>query len=140
MKLTKNTKTMIAAIALAGAAGTIGVAFTSTGVTTTGQAALPQFVGGTVRQDVDGATLEGIVYAFTDETNTAVTSVTLTFVDNLTDGKIPTIALSGGAGGAYTCTAVEVVTFESLCTTLGAEYVGLTEIAVTVPGTNNVVI
>jgi hypothetical protein len=105
---------LITALSVAGVAVAAGSAFTGTGVTTAGQATVDQFVGGTVNQSVTGATLNSIEYGFTDGTKTAVNKVTLTFSD-ATDGKTPTIALSGGTPATFTCTAIDGTTFKSVC-------------------------
>jgi hypothetical protein len=135
MKLTKNLKTMIAAVALAGAAGTVGVAFTSTGMITSGEAANDQFVGGMVSQNVTGGNLSDIVYGFSDgPANTLVNTVTLTFADDNTDGLVPTIDLLGVTEAGWSCAAIVVATNVSACA--GAAIVGVTGIEVTVPNAN----
>lgn len=105
---------LITALSVAGVAVAAGSAFTGTGVTTSGQAAADQFVGGTVNQSVTGATLNSIEYGFTDGTKTAVNKVTLTFAD-ATGGRTPGIALSGGTPAVFTCTPIDAITFESVC-------------------------
>jgi hypothetical protein len=133
MSIPKRAKLMVAAISVLGAVGIAGTAFTSTGVTTTGQAASAQFVGGTVTQSVDGATLSSIAYGFADGTNTAVNAVTLTFANDLTDGMTPTVAFTGGdAEATFTCAAVEATGHTSTCSPDGANRSGITSIAVTV--------
>jgi len=111
----RTSAKLITALSVAGLAVAAGSAFTGTGVATAGQAASAQFVGGTVSQSVTGATLNSIVYGFTDGTKTAVNVVTLTFADANTDGKIPTIALTGGTPTDFTCTAIAVTTHVSTC-------------------------
>jgi hypothetical protein len=137
MQITKRAKIAVGAMALVGAtglAGLAGSAFTGTGVTTTGSAASPQFVGGTVSQSVSGATLSNIAYGFTDTTNTAVNQVTLTFADASADAKIPTIAFTATAAVPFTCSAIESTGHTSTCapTTGGTSQSGATAIAVTV--------
>lgn len=133
MNRTKRAKIMIAAIALVGAVGVSANAFTATGLATSGQAASGQFVGGTVSQSVNGATLTSIVYGFTDGTNTVVDEVTLTFANDLTDGMTPTVAFTGGDAGTFTCAAiaVEAGSNTSLCD--GDTVTNITGINVTVP-------
>jgi hypothetical protein len=123
---------LITALSVAGVAVAAGSAFTGTGVTTAGQAAANQFVGGTVNQSVTGATLNSIEYGFTDGTKTAVNQVTLTFAD-ATGGKTPTIALSGGTAATFTCTAIDATTFESVCDAAATtSQTGVTSASITV--------
>ncbi|MDQ0212638.1 hypothetical protein [Arthrobacter bambusae] len=129
----RKSAKIFTALSVAGLAVAAGSAFTGTGVATAGQAASDQFVGGTVSQAVTGATLDSIVYGFTDGTNTAVNQVTLTFADANADGKIPTIALTGGTGTPFTCTAVAVTTHISTCSPgTGLSQSGVTSASVTV--------
>ncbi|MHA7153473.1 hypothetical protein [Arthrobacter sp. TMN-50] len=126
----KSTK-LVAALAVAGLAFAGGSALTGTGLSTT--AGSTQFVGGTVSQSVTGATLSSLVYGYTDNTKTAVNSVTLTFAD-ATGGKTPTIALTGGTATTFTCTAISATTFVSTCSPgTGLSQSGVTSAAVTVP-------
>src|SRR5688500_16355815 len=110
----RKSAKIITALSVAGLAVAAGSAFTGTGVATAGQAASGQFVGGTVSQSVTGATLNSIVYGFTDGTKTAVDKVTLTFAD-ATGGKTPTIALAGGTEVTFLCTAIDAGTHVSVC-------------------------
>jgi len=94
----KSSKLLVAATA-AGLIATAGSAFTGTGISTTGTAAADQFVGGQVSQSVTGATLSTIAYDFTDETNTLVDGITLTFTDsNATASRLPYRALTQTGG------------------------------------------
>ena len=122
---------MFAAVAVVGAGGLAGSAFTASGITN--NAGATQFVGGTVSQSVTGATLSSVAYSFGDApANTAVRSALLTFADATTDGMTPTVELSGGNAVAFTCTAIEAIGHTSTCTTAGADRTGVTGIAITV--------
>jgi hypothetical protein len=126
----KSTK-FLGALAVAGLLAAGGSAFTGTGVTN--NAGATQFVGGTISQNVTGATLSSVVYAFGDApANTAVHSVALTFADANSDGKTPTIAFAGGNAVAFTCDVIAVTTHLSTCTTDGVDRVGVTSLAITV--------
>jgi hypothetical protein len=105
---------VITALSVAGLAVAAGSAFTGSGLSTTGMAASTQFVGGTVSQSVTGATLNSVVYGFTDGTKTAVNQVTLTFAD-ATGGKTPTLSLAGGGTATFACDAIDADTFVSVC-------------------------
>lgn len=134
MSISKRIKYALAAAALIGAAGSATIASTGTGVATTGTAASPQFVGGTVSQSVTGATLSDIGYSFTDASNTAIDQIVLTFADANTDAKTPTIAFSASTPVDFTCTAVESTGHTSTCTPTanGTSQTGATGISVTV--------
>ncbi|MFD1212690.1 hypothetical protein ACFQ36_11640 [Arthrobacter sp. GCM10027362] len=124
----RTSAKFLTAATVAGLTFAAGSAFTGAGVTN--NAGATQFIGGTVTQTVTGATLNSVVYGFSDApANTTVNEVTLTFGDT-TDGKIPTIALTGGAGTAFTCTAIDPETNVSSCT--GGSQADLESIAVTV--------
>lgn len=128
----RKSAKIFTALSVAGLAVAAGSAFTGTGVTTSGQAASEQFVGGTVNQTVTGATLDSLVYGFTDGTKTAVNEVTLTFAD-ATGGKTPTLSLTGGTAATFTCTTVDGTTFVSVCTAAtGTSQTGVISAAVTV--------
>lgn len=102
----RKSAKIITALSVTGLAVVAGSAFTGAGLTTTGTASSAQFVGGTVSQAVTGATLDSLVYGFTDGTKTAVNQVTLTFAPGV-DGKTPTLSLDGdGALTAFTCGAI----------------------------------
>ena len=135
MNITKKTRLAIGVVGLSAAVGlAAGGAFTGTGVTTTGQAAAAQFVGGAVSQSVTGATLDSIVYSFTDATKITINSVLLTFTDHLADGKAVTIGFTGGSSTAFTCTAVAPigVTANSSSTCTGGTATAIASITVTV--------
>ncbi|MCW2493940.1 MAG: hypothetical protein JWN47_3304 [Frankiales bacterium] len=131
----KSTK-FLAAVAFAGLAAAGGSAFTGSGLSTSGSAAADQFVGGTVSQAVTGATLSNVAYTYSDGTKTAVTAITLTFV-NTTDGRTVAVTPSGGSAGVGTFGCGVVASNASSCTyTAGTDtltgYNGLNSLAVTV--------
>jgi hypothetical protein len=114
---------LITALSVAGLAVAAGSAFTGAGVTTDGQAAADQFIGGTVSQTVTGATLERIDYEFAaGGTNTAVNKVNLKFTaDAKINSKTPALKLHAAtevdfecapiaADGTTSCTPPEGVT------------------------------
>ena len=111
----RTSAKVFTALSVAGLAVVAGSAFTGAGLSTGGDAAAPQFIGGTVSQSVDGATLTDLVYGFTDGTKTAVNQVTLTFADGA-DTKVPVLALTGGGGATFTCAAIDTDTHLSVCT------------------------
>jgi hypothetical protein len=110
----RKSAKLITALSVTGLAVVAGSAFTGAGLSTTGQANSAQFVGGTVSQSVTGATLDSLVYGFTDGTKTAVNQVTLTFAD-ATGGKTPTVSLTGGGTATFTCAPINATTFVSVC-------------------------
>lgn len=132
---TTNRKKLIGAVAVVGILAAGGSAFTATGLTSTAGAS--QFIGGTVSQAVTGATLNGITYGFTDATNTAVDTVTLTFAADAV-GKHVAIALAGNGASTSSCTDVHGVDtdgvisgpYTSECTV--SDYSGANGINVTV--------
>jgi hypothetical protein len=131
LRITPRNKLVFGAIALASAFAVAGSAFTGTGVTN--NAGSTQFVGGTVSQSVTGATLSTVTYSFGDApANTAVHSVALTFANADSDGKTPTIGFTGGNAVAFSCTEIAETTHLSTCTTVLADRVGVTSLAVTV--------
>jgi hypothetical protein len=134
----RTSSKIVAALAAAGLAAAAGSAFTATGLNTSGTAALPQFVGGTVNQAVSGGTLDSIVYSFTDGTNSAVNGITLTFANTNTDGRTVTAVATGGNNGTFTCEDVaDTTTMISTCTygagaDLAVGTTGITSLAVSV--------
>lgn len=142
MNLSKRVKISAGAFAAIGLVAAGGAAFTSTGVTTTGQAASAQVIGGTITQSVTGATLSSIVYGYTDATNTAINQVTLTFANANADGLTAAIAFTTDAGGtpvAFTCENVgATTTMVSTClpTATGTSQTLTASIAVTIGSTN----
>jgi hypothetical protein len=108
----RTSAKVISALSVAGLAVVAGSAFTGAGLIN--DAGSTQFVGGTVNQEVSGATLDTLVYGFTDGTKTAVNQVTLTFAD-ATGGKTPTVTLTGGGIATFTCAAINGTTFVSVC-------------------------
>jgi hypothetical protein len=127
----RTSTKLIGAVAVAGLVAAGGSAFTATGITN--NAGSTQYIGGTVSQDVTGATLSSVTYSFGDApANTAVHSVALVFADATTDGKTPTVAFTGGNVVAFTCDVIAVGTHLSTCTTAGADRVGVSSLAITV--------
>jgi hypothetical protein len=111
----RKSAKLITALSVSGLAVVAGSAFTGAGLSTTGQAADDQFIGGTVTQDVTGATLNSLVYGFTDGTKTAVNKVTLTFAPGAA-GKVPVVVLTGDDPSAtFTCSAIDAATNVSVC-------------------------
>lgn len=136
MRISRRTKVAVAAAAVVGAIGTAGAAFTATGLTATGSAASPQFIGGSITQAVSGATLSNVAYSFTDATDTAIDQVVLTFADPNSDGMTPTIAFSAPTPVDFTCSAVESEGHTSTCTPTddGDSQTGAAGLTVTVAG------
>ncbi|WP_234754152.1 hypothetical protein [Arthrobacter ramosus] len=128
----RKSAKILTALSVAGLAVAAGSAFTGTGVTNA--AGETQFVGGTVSQSVTGATLTNIAYSYADAgPNTLVNSIALTF-SGTADGRVVSVAPSGGSGGTFTCTAVSsnasTCTFVPATTETG--YTNLGSLAVTV--------
>jgi hypothetical protein len=132
---------VLGALAVAGVAASGGTAFTGAGLTAGGTAASAQYIGGTVSQDVTGATLNTIAYHFADAAKLHMDSTTLTFANAESDGKTVTVVAGTGYGGdatKITCSTVEAVGHTSTCTAKNdadvvTGYVtGLASIAVTV--------
>ena len=130
----RTSTKIVSALAAAGVVAAAGAAFTATGIETSGNADVPQFIGGTVSQAVTGATLNDIEYGFVgggSGPKTAISSITLTFTDSNADGMTVAAVPSGGAGSAFTCTAVSGT--GSTCTAVDpAGYTGLTLMTITV--------
>lgn len=109
----RTSAKIVTALSVTGLALAAGSAFTGAGLVNA--AGSSQFVGGTVSQTVTGATLNSLVYGFTDGTNTAVDKVTLTFAEGAAT-KVPTLSLTGdGAAAVFTCGAIDAVTGISVC-------------------------
>lgn len=119
----------LAAAALA-AMGTS--ALTGSGLSTSGSAAAPQFIGGSVTQSVTGATMTSVAYGFADTTNTAIHSAVLTFANADADTKAVTLVFTGGNAAAFTCTAIEATNHTSTCTADTADETGAASAAITV--------
>ena len=112
MSITKRAKIITGVVALTGAAVATGGAFTAGGLSSSAGNA---FVGGSVDQTINGATISAIVHDV-DEAANEITSVELTFGDATADGMVPTITFSGATdNGGYTCAAVDATTNLSLC-------------------------
>jgi hypothetical protein len=121
----------VGVLAVAGLIALNASAFTGTSLKS--NAGSSQFVGGTVSQSLTGATLSSIVYSFGDApANTMVHSVALTFADVNSDGRTPTVELTGSAAVVFNCTEIAVTTHLSTCTTSGAD-IGVNSIEITVP-------
>ncbi|MFP5576660.1 MAG: hypothetical protein ACLGIZ_00325 [Acidimicrobiia bacterium] len=91
----------------------MGGAFTAGGITN--NAGTSEFVGGSVDQTITGATLSSVVHDV-DHVNNKINSVTLTFGDAATAGKVPVITFTGStANGNYTCAPVTADSHVSLC-------------------------
>jgi hypothetical protein len=99
-----HKRKFFAALAVAGVVAAGGSAFTGGGI---GSNPADQFVGGNVAQNVVGTTVTGVAYD-TDEAANTITSVTLTFGNELVDGKTPTLDFTGTGDQPYTCAAVAV--------------------------------
>lgn len=126
MNISTRAKALVGAVAIGGAAIAMGGAFTAGGISGTAHET-PAFVGGSVDQTVEGATLNTIAYDV-DEANNKISTVTLTFNDNKSEGKVPTIAFDSGT--ATDCTAV--ATMSSTCT-LTDQTVQISTVTITVP-------
>jgi hypothetical protein len=143
MNINKRAKVVIAAAALIGTAGIAGTAFTATGVLATGNAATPQFVGGTVSQTITGATLTNIEYGYDAVDHLNVDEVLLTFADSNADGQHVTLTPHSSAGtpdtDTFTCTDVSTTATVSTsdCTITGGTgaYTGLDSIDILVGST-----
>jgi hypothetical protein len=129
---------IVAGLAAAGLAAAGGSAFTATGLATSGTAASAQFVGGTISQAVTGGTLSSIAYGYTNPTNTAVNTITLTFANANADTRAVTAVATGGNNGTFTCENVAATTtMISTCTygagaDAAAGTTGITSLAVNV--------
>ncbi len=116
----RTSAKFLTAVAVAGLVAVTGSAFTAGGL---GANPAAQFVGGKVTQSVVGTTVTGVVYD-TDEAANTISSVTLTFGNELVDGKTPTLVFGGTGTQPYACAAVAsgVGANTSVCTptTLGS--------------------
>ncbi|RKO25306.1 hypothetical protein D7Z96_05675 [Pseudarthrobacter phenanthrenivorans] len=125
----RTSAKIITALSVTGLALAAGSAFTGTGVVNA--AGSSQFVGGTVSQTVTGATLNSLVYGFTDGTNTAVNKVTLTFAEGVA-GKVPTVSLTGGTATTFSCGAIDVSGVSVCDAAVGTSQSGVSSASVTV--------
>jgi len=107
----------LGALAIAGTVAVGGSAFTGTGLANS--AGATQFIGGTIDQTVTGATLNGVVYGYSDDTHTAVSSVALTFAAPLSAAQDVSVALTDGA-------VVPITTTDWTCTTTDGTLVTIT--------------
>lgn len=114
----RTSSKFLSAVAVAGLVAATGSAFTAGGL---GSNPADQFVGGNVAQNVVGTTVTSVVYD-TDEAANTISSVTLTFGNELVDGKTPTLVFGGTGTQPYTCAAVTVAVGAntSLCSPTGA--------------------
>ena len=108
---------LLGGIAVAGAVAAGSTAFTASGITATTTAGA-SFLGGTVSQGVDGATVGSVVFHFTSAANTSIDSVTITFTDAAATGKTATVTAVGPATPpVFTCGAIAgAVTSAVTCT------------------------
>ncbi|WP_104172052.1 hypothetical protein [Arthrobacter sp. Y81] len=131
----RKSAKIITALSVAGLAVAAGSAFTGGGLSTSGTAAEDSYVGGSVTQNINGATLTDTSYAYVvGGSNTAVASVTLTFADEpATYGKTVTAALGGGSGTNLTCAgALGAVNHVVTCSSDGVGYASADSLTVTV--------
>lgn len=129
----RKSAKIITALSVAGLAVAAGSAFTGGGLTST--AGETKFVGGSVTQSIKGATLEGINYTYVaGGSNTAVSSVTLTFADDVaTYGKTVGALLGGGTGTNLACVgALDEINHAITCSSDGTGYSNASSLAVTV--------
>lgn len=103
MNINTRIKGIIGAVALVGAFGVAGGAFTAGGVSDT---SADGFVGGTVTQTVTGAVVTNVDYAVSVANE--IDTVTLTFAGGV-DTKAVAIAFDDGSS-AYTCEDVGAIT------------------------------
>ncbi|WP_433297710.1 hypothetical protein ACQP2F_41700 [Actinoplanes sp. CA-030573] len=101
---------LLGGVAVAGAVAAGATAFTGSGITPTTTTS-KSFIGGTARQQVYGASVDKIVYTWTDGTKTVLTGFDIYFTDTTVETKVPTVAQNttggswAGASG-FTCNAV----------------------------------
>jgi hypothetical protein len=125
----KTPTKVITALALAGIAVAGGAAFTATGVDMTAPAT--QFLGGTVSQAVQGATLSNIAYTYVNPDHLAVQTITMTFAGAEGQGKVVTLAANGGSG-TFDPVAETAENSGIYLATSTAGYTGLSSINITV--------
>lgn len=118
----RNMVQLLGGVAVAGVVAAGSTAFTANGGIAfggSGTGTAAQFVGGTVTQNVTGATLSAVDYTFSDAAKTLLTVIQLTFAD-ATSGKTPTVVTTGvtasGSAPTWTCTAIDGSTYISSCT------------------------
>jgi hypothetical protein len=117
---------LLGGVAVAGAVAAGTTAFTGSGLTATTNTA-KSFIGGTVTQNINGATIDHVDYTFTDATKTVMTGFDVTFTDTTVDTKTPTASLSTTGGtwaGATTvsCNPVATNTAKVTNCTLASNY------------------
>lgn len=117
MNLTKRNKLIIAGVALAGAAAVTGSAFTAGGLD---DSSTDNFIGGTVRQTITGATITDVDYVIDADTN-AIHTITVEFLtgDNV-NGRTLRVSLKDSSGvqtgGGYTCPPISGTPSKTVCT------------------------
>lgn len=107
---------LVGGVAAAGVVAAGTTAFTAAGLTST---ATP-FLGGVVTQSINGGTVDGVTFGFSDGARTIVNQVALHFADTNTDGATVTVTttVSGGTNPTWTCSGT--VTSKAItCTTSG---------------------
>ena len=91
-----NMLQLIGGVAAAGVVAAGSTALTGNGLTTTGNAAAAQYIGGTVSQTVNGGyVLSDVAYTFIDSAKTQINGVNLTFSPGA-NGRAVTLAPTGG--------------------------------------------
>lgn len=125
---------MLGGVAVAGVVATGSTAFTASGVTNSISTAT--FLGGSVTQNVDGATLSAMT--LTNSTPNQVTAVVLTLTSDtnaLITAAGTSIAISGDAShatGPITCTGTSAHAATITCAPASGYYTAITGITVTV--------
>ena len=124
----KNHK-ILGTVAIAGLVAAAGSAFTGGGLT---NATKDQFVGGTVTENVSGATLTNVAYSYADNpAHTQVDSVNLTFSGPHIDGRSVSIVFNGG-GVSFTCDPIDGTTTTCVPTVEGTSQSNVTSLDVSV--------
>jgi hypothetical protein len=126
---------MLGGVAVAGVVATGGTALTGAGVAWTGGITQTGFVGGTVSQTVQGATITSVSYLYGAQTAGDVTGVTVAFDDAYSNGKTLALVPSGGSaeGGftSFVCSGA-IASAAKTCTANLGSYRGMTALAITV--------
>jgi hypothetical protein len=98
-----NMLQLVGGVAAAGVVAAGATAFTGSGITPTA-AVNKSFIGGSVTQTVNGATIDHVAYSFADGAKTELNQIAITFTDAAADGSAATVTLST-TGGAWTGTS-----------------------------------
>jgi hypothetical protein len=106
-----------------------GAAFTGTGLSSS--LATSQFIGGSVSQTINGASLTAIDYHWVDDSHTALDAVKFTF-DSQAEGKTVTVDVASSSGASFTCPDVASGTFDTTCVPATVPATGVTGVTVTV--------